>query len=164
MLQMYYFYVKPKLLMPNLILNLFHLDTRDLGRTETVMVVVVVVVVGGGKVMVMVKDCYQATEIPMEDVSGEVCWVKIETDDNPLYVGSFYRIPSDKSTYQLAELEKSLHNINLISHDNPNATVVVAGDFNLGDVDWDSCIVPPGARHRSNSEKILDILYSNNLE
>ena len=45
--------------------------------------------------MVMVKDCYKATEIPLEDVSGEVCWVKIETDDNPLYVGSFYRTPSD---------------------------------------------------------------------
>ena len=35
----------------------------------------VVVVVGGGGVgvMVMVKDCYQATSIPMEAVSGEVC-------------------------------------------------------------------------------------------
>ena len=83
---------------------------------ETVMVVVVVVVVVG--VMVMVKDCYQATGIPMEGVSVEVCWVKIETDDNPLYVDSFYCTPSDKSTYQLAELEKYLHNINLISRTN----------------------------------------------
>ena len=87
---------------------------------------------------------HQAISIPMEDVSGEVCWVKIETDDNPLYVGSFYRTPSDKSTYQLDELHKSLHNINLTSRNNPNATVVVAGDFNLGDVDWDSGIVPHG--------------------
>ena len=114
--------------------------------------------------MVMVKDCYQATSIPMEDVSGEVCWVKIETDYNPLYVGSFYCTPSDKSTYQLDELEKSLHNIKLISRNNPNATIVVAGDFNLGDVDWDNGIVPPGARDRSNREKLLDILCSNNLE
>ena len=30
----------------------------------------------GGVVNVMVKDCYQDTEIPMEDVSDEVCWVK----------------------------------------------------------------------------------------
>ena len=118
----------------------------------------------GGGVMVMVKDCYQATSVPMEDVSGEVCWVKVETDDNPLYVGSFYRTPSDKSTYQLDELEKSLHNINSITRNNPNATVIVAGDFNLGDVDWDSGIVPPGARDKSNSEKLLDILCSNNLE
>ena len=53
----------------------------------------------------------------MEGVSVEVCWVKIETDDNPLYVDSFYCTPSDKSTYQLAELEKYLH-INLISRTN----------------------------------------------
>ena len=112
----------------------------------------------------MVKDCYQATSILMEDVFGEVRWVKIETDYNPLYVGSFYCTPSDKSTYQLDKLEKSLHNIKLISRNNPNATIVVAGDFNLGDVDWDSGIVPPGARDRSNREKLLDILCSNNLE
>ena len=118
----------------------------------------------GGGVMVMVKDCYQATSVPMEDVSGKVCWVKVETDNNPLYVGSFYRTPSDKSTYQLDELEKSLHNINSITRNNPNATVIVAGDFNLGDVDWDCGIVPPGARDKSNSEKLLDILCSNNLE
>ena len=74
------------------------------------MVVVLVVGAGGGG---MVEDCYQATGIPMEDVSGEVCWVYIETGDNPLYVGSFYRTPSDKPTYQLADLENSAqHQLN----------------------------------------------------
>ena len=58
-----------------------------------------------------------------------------------------------KSTYQLAELEKSLYNINSHNRNNPNATIVIAGDFNLGDVDWDSGTVPPGARERSNREK-----------
>ena len=79
-------------------------------------------------------------------------------------MGSFYRTPSDKSIYQLDEIEKSLQNISLISRYNPNATVAVAGDCNLGDVDWDSGIIPPRARDRSNSEKLLDILCSNNLE
>ena len=37
-LQMYYFYVKPKLMIKYQILNLFHQDIRDLGRIETVMV------------------------------------------------------------------------------------------------------------------------------
>ena len=53
------------------------MDVRDLRGIETMMVVVVVV--GAGVVVVgaggMVKDCYQAPGIPMEDVSGEVCWV-----------------------------------------------------------------------------------------
>lgn len=40
----------------------------------------------GGGVMVVVKDCFTALEIPMADVTGEVCWVKIDTKDNPLYV------------------------------------------------------------------------------
>ena len=40
----------------------------------------------GAGVMVVVKDCFTALEIPMADVTGEVCWVKIDTKDNPLYV------------------------------------------------------------------------------
>ena len=35
----------------------------------------------------MVKDSYNATEIKMKDVNGEVCWVKIDTYDSPLLVG-----------------------------------------------------------------------------
>ena len=36
---------------------------------------------------------------------------------------------------------RTLHSINLISPNNPNATVVVAGDFNLGNVDWEGGIL-----------------------
>ena len=66
----------------------------------------------GGGVMVVVKDCFTALEIPMVDVTGEVCLVKIDTKDNPLYVGSFFRSPADSSPKQLLELEKSLEEIN----------------------------------------------------
>ena len=77
----------------------------------------------------MVKECLTACEVPMKEVTGEVCWVKIDTNDNPLYVGSFYRTPSDKSDHQLLELEKSLNHIQTLTRNNPNSTVVVSGDF-----------------------------------
>ena len=47
--------------------------------------------------MVAVKETLPACDIAMDDVTGEVCWVRIDTKDNPLYVGAFYRTPSDRS-------------------------------------------------------------------
>ena len=61
--------------------------------------------------MVAVKETLPACDIAMDDVTGEVCWVRIDTKDNPLYVGAFYRTPSDRSLYQLEQLDKSLDNI-----------------------------------------------------
>ena len=51
---------------------------------------------GGGGVIVVVKDTLPACEITLDDVAGEVCWVRIDTRDNPLYVASMdYRILQD---------------------------------------------------------------------
>ena len=119
---------------------------------------------GGGGVMVLTRDNLSACTVPMEDVTGEVCWAKIETNDNPLYVGSFYRTPSDNTTNQLLELEKSLAHIQNHSKNNPNALIVVAGDFNAGGIDWESGTVPVGATNRAICVKVLEVLDSNNLE
>ena len=118
---------------------------------------------GAGGVMVMIKDHFTACEVPLDDVTGEVCWVKVETQDNPLYVGSFYRTPSDRSTHQVLELEKSLNVIQNKTKNNPNATVVVAGDFNVGDICWDEGTAPPGAKDRTVCLKVLEVLNTFNL-
>ena len=66
----------------------------------------------GGGVMIAIKDNLVAEEVDMVEVSAEVIWVKIILKNcNPLYVGSFYRQPSQRSTQQLDELEKSLNYI-----------------------------------------------------
>ena len=90
---------------------------------------------GGGGVMVMYRDGLSVCDVPIKDVIGEVCWVKVDTNDNPLYICSFYDSPSDRSTHQAEELEKSLAFINNLTRNNPNATIVIAGDFNIGDVE-----------------------------
>ena len=118
----------------------------------------------GGGVAIMVKQCLTASEIPMKEVIGEVCSVKIDTNDNPLYVGSFYRTLSDKSEHQLLELEKSLIHIKTLTRNNPNSTVVVSGDFNARYIDWENVSVPTGARDRNICSKLLEILIFFNLE
>ena len=118
---------------------------------------------GGGGVMIIYKENLFVSEVSMPEVNGEVCWVKIETHDNPLFICSFYDTPSDRSTFQAEELDKSLNHIKVLTRNNPNALVVVAGDFNIGDVDWDNGVVPPGARDKTKCLKILEVLDTHSL-
>ena len=114
---------------------------------------------GGGGVMIVVRVGYAASEVQMEDVTGEVIWTKLDLlNNNPLYLCSFYRTPADHTTAQLLELEKSLEHINNMTRNNPNATIIVGGDFNAGDINWETNSVPSGAKQSTICSKVLDIL------
>ena len=69
-----------------------------------------------------------------------------------------YRTPADHTTTQLLELEKSLEHINNMTRNNPNATIIVGGDFNAGDINWETNSVPSGAKQSTICSKVLDIL------
>ena len=75
-------------------------------------------------------------------------------------MGAFYRTPSDRSLYQLEQLDKSLDNI--AKH--AGSMTVLAGDFNAGGVDWEAGVVPPGTKQSSICQKVLDICLSHGLE
>ena len=52
----------------------------------------------------------------------------------------------------LCDLENSIEKIT-----QPGQNLVIAGDFNCGDVDWDSSTVKPGAYDRAPNQKLLDL-------
>ena len=115
--------------------------------------------------MIVVHDCYAASEVQMEDVTGEVIWTKLDLlNNNPLYLCSFYRTPADHNTAQLLELEKSIKHINNMTWNNPNAAIIVGGDFNAGHINLETNSVPIGAKQSTICSKVLDILSLFGLE
>ena len=119
----------------------------------------------GGGVLIAIKDNLVAEEVDMVEVSAEVIWVKIILQNcNPLYVGSFYRQPSQHSTKQLDELEKSLNYISNLTKNDPNSTLFLGGDFNLGDINWDDLIISTNSPVKDICEKRLDIHHNFHLE
>ena len=56
--------------------------------------------------MIAVRDGLLAEEVVIEGTNCESTWAKIELkNQNPLYVGAFYRQPRDNRTDQVEELE-----------------------------------------------------------
>ena len=115
--------------------------------------------------MIATKESFVVVDVENNDVQGEVVWVKILLKgNNPLYVGSFYCTPSDNTTYQLDELEKSLNHISERCRNNSNATIFLGGDFNAREIDWQIGSIAPGAKQGKICERVLEILGLNLLE
>lgn len=118
---------------------------------------------GEGGVAILVKPGYDCEECPDLDSTCELKWVKITTHkkDNIL-IGSFYREP--KSSLQaLEQLELSISKI-VQSNKYKNNKIFIGGDFNLGDINWNSCCTTQGARDKQHCDKLISILNCFGLE
>ena len=72
----------------------------------------------------------------------ESVWASISLKDHSkLIVGSFYR-PPDKGIEPILNLETELSEITEKLRNNSKYTVMLGGDFNAANIDWDTGIVP----------------------
>ena len=77
-------------------------------------------------------------------------WVELP-GGKPLHICSFYRPPSS-GVNPLCSLENSFEKIT-----QSGQNLVISGDFNCGDGDWDSSTVKPDAYDCAPNQKLLDI-------
>ena len=89
---------------------------------------------GGGVILAVRSNisCFRRRDL--EESDCELLWGEIPFKDSSSYfVGVFYRPPSSDLTY-LEGLARSLDKVSLISE---HANILLLGDFNLPDIDWD---------------------------
>ncbi len=112
----------------------------------------------GGGVLIAVKDDIVFSEPTfLADIDGEAKWVCLEfANSKPMYLCSYY-IPetSDGSTC-LEQLKEALCRIHT-KHKRSPPLIHIAGDLNLGDIDWDS-MKPTCARTASHHNKLIELL------
>ena len=115
----------------------------------------------GGCVFLAIITDLIAREEPDLHSDCESIWASIHVKGNPaLYVGSFYRkhvnkTDADKS--YISELESAISKIP------NNSQILLAGDFNIPDVDWDKVCFKPGGRYPAVSKQIIDFTQDQNL-
>ena len=112
---------------------------------------------GGGGVMIATKQEYNIQlGIELEvNISAETVWATISVkDQRKLVVGSYYR-PPDSGSDSIDDLESVLSFITEKFRNNPQCTIILGGDFNAGDIDWESHTVCEHSLNRQIKEKIL---------
>ena len=92
--------------------------------------------------MIAVKDCYTLSEIKLPESPAEIIWGEVALRGNSkLILGGYYRTPSGHAVTQQQQFEESLQNLQAHSKNN---VIILGGDFNFRDVDWETGTVPPG--------------------
>ena len=85
-------------------------------------------------------------------------WAQIQVPgSSQLFVGSYYRPPDVNDPDYLGQLQTSLSRIPAGAH------TWIGGDFNLGDIDWDTDSVKPYASKSGLCHQLLAITKDNYL-
>ena len=114
-----------------------------------------------GGVFVAIRNDLICTHQIELDTDCEIIWVRIQlVGCKDLLVGAFYRVPDNKDLGYLENLRSSLARINT----SKGATVCLGGDFNLGDINWETRSVPPGSSKKAMSELMIEIADQFNLD
>ena len=66
--------------------------------------------------------------------------------------------PPQDPADNLDGLEKAFYHLLDISNHHTKAPFLVGGDFNVGDIDWDSLAVKPSLDQKGTSEHIIFVL------
>ena len=84
-----------------------------------------------------------------EDLVKDHLWIEIVSVDTPVLVGCIYRSPSKDSTKE-SSMASAVSVTQLISSAcKINSNVVIAGDFNYKEIDWEHEYAPPDKQHQT---------------
>ena len=123
----------------------------------------------GGGVMIIHRKDLVIDEIELVDPKtphhDHVVWAKLTVrNTSPIYIGSYYRSNSRNDKETIPGLISSLDHIASLTKNNPKATVIVGGDFNVRDIDWENQTVPEGAEHKPLCEAVVQVLQHHHLD
>ncbi|KAJ8026320.1 RNA-directed DNA polymerase from mobile element jockey [Holothuria leucospilota] len=108
----------------------------------------------GGGVFIAYKNTLVLTHRPDFDSDCEVLWAQLQMKSSrSLFIGCFYRPPKDND-YSLDQFNNSL---NMVVSKTNTSNIFVSGDFNLGDIDWNSNAVKVNAYKSGLCQKLINI-------
>lgn len=112
-----------------------------------------------GGVLLAIKSDFKSMEVVELQTQCEIVWAEVTINNaRKLTVGSFYR-PQPNDDTSLNCLNESLHRINT----NSKSITLIGGDFNLGNIDWDSSSTIPGRPNINHHQELLDIVADHSL-
>ena len=114
----------------------------------------------GGGVFILVSNKLVASPVHIDDPNCELTFAQVDLVGSPkLLVGAFYRPPFTDSHY----LDNFATALNSIRHKHPTAHLILGGDFNVGDIDWESTSVIQGSNTSKLCTQVINTADDNSL-
>ena len=114
----------------------------------------------GGGVIIFAKEGVVGCDLGLK-VSTELTAASVECKNKQkLIIVSAYRPPNSDATY-MTEMRETITDIHCL---HPEATIWLAGDFNLPDIDWGSNCISGNQYNKNISQQLLDLIYDTGSE
>ena len=110
----------------------------------------------GGGIMLAFQSCYSVEEIEPQNIDAETAWASVNTGVNKMAFGVFYRPPSHNPS-PVEQLENAISQVMTKFKNNPNITYILGGDFNTGDIDWETSTILPNSPCKEANEKVFGL-------
>ena len=119
----------------------------------------------GGGVMIAYKKELDLVKFEIHNNNAESIWGKLIIRNHPpIIIGAYYRQDSISSMEQIDDLDSNLDFICQRMGPENDYTLMLGGDFNLPDINWQIPEVPPGSKHVAISNKLLEVASKHSLE
>ena len=113
----------------------------------------------GGGVFTAVKEGIITDAQPQLTTECEIVWSKVKTENkNNTYLCSFYMPHRNLTDIQMLD-----ESIQRIQQSKNGKHIILAGDFNCPDVDWENATVKKGAVDREVQQALLDLSIEHGL-
>ena len=109
--------------------------------------------------MIAYKDSLVAVQAEIPQVNAQTVWAKMESrSSKPTQIGAYYRPPSDRTPDTVDDLNTVMENLD------PDCPTILGGDFNTGDIIWESNTVAPNSERKPLCERLIEVLESHHQE
>ena len=114
----------------------------------------------GGGVFAMVHKSLSAAEQPEFVTNCEIEWINVKLyKAKELFIGTFYM-----AHHNMQDITELLKSLSKVSENGKKAChVILTGDFNRPDVNWDTGTVPPEASDRDVQQGLADVCSTEHL-
>ena len=117
----------------------------------------------GRGVMIATKENVTIEPVSI-DPKCESAWGKIYIKEkSDLYIRCFYRRPNEYTPTRVEDLEQDLRDIEALTRNNNRASMILGGDFNACDIDWNTHTVEPESTIKPLCEKVMSVFAEFNL-
>jgi len=110
-------------------------------------------------VLIATRNGIVADEVVLKaGESGEIVCTRLAlAKTSPLYVCAYYRPPRD-NTESLDNLQAAMDELAELMNTNTKSSLVVAGDFNARDIDWDVLLPTADCNKKTLCNRLISIL------